>query len=133
MSLKDDTIWLDVSRLMRILISLSAIDDETRGVVLQILILFCSKETDFDISDILVECSMILAYLGLSIPDFSHMDSVIKAIISISDNSNVMESLANLLYNVASTATPTSILLEDMYYLNVMIRMLRAGMSKIAA
>ena len=133
MSLKDDTIWLDVSRLMRILISLSAIDDETRGVVLQILILFCSKETDFDISDILVECSMILAYLGLSIPDFSHMDSVIKAIISISDNSNVMESLANLLYNVASTATPSSILLEDMYYLNVMIRMLRAGMSKIAA
>lgn len=122
--ISEEMLWLDASRLVRVIVVLSSdqLVEKDIEIVLEILSHICGASTHVDI---IIECSVILAQLSVLIPDFTSMDTVIKAIISISDSSSVMESVANLLFNVSCT-TP-SILIADTFYLNFMIQMMRTG------
>jgi hypothetical protein len=66
----DPLAWLDATRLLRTLVSLTSISEDDLDLTLQLLSMVCSNQTP---GDVIIECAMILAYLSLGIPDFTQV------------------------------------------------------------
>lgn len=103
------------------------ISEVEREMVVNTLRVICQKSTPVNV---IVQASVVLAYLSLSLESFVEVDGVLRSILSISNDETVLESISTVLYNVTCSDKNTSILLQDSVYINIMLKIMRARNGK---
>mmetsp|Transcript_16839 Transcript_16839/g.16922 ORF Transcript_16839/g.16922 Transcript_16839/m.16922 type:complete len:760 (+) Transcript_16839:1-2280(+) len=85
---------------------------------------------------LLSKCAIVLGYLSLREFDFSPLDRVLRLALKWANTELVMESISTALLNMLKSSRSFDILLNDDYYINMMIKVMRGGnisvQSKIA-
>ncbi len=98
--------------------------EKQRIQIVGLLRVICVDGTD---DDIIGKASVVLAYLSLTLEDFSEVDSVLRSILRLSKHDLVIESVSIILYNVTCSQKNADILLKDSVYIQIMINIMRNG------
>ena len=129
-ALTDHSTWLDISHmLLSIVAKNNKLSDTDRNGIEKILASICNKKLTSD--PVLVQSIRIISFLSINLSDFSKLDPVLKNILNISDSEEIAEGAAIILYNLSCNQDCISVLLNDVTYLNVMIRMMRSGKAEV--
>jgi hypothetical protein len=93
--------------------------------VLKIITMMCTDKTD---EKVIIQCSLVLAYLSLIEIDFDSIDHLLRKMMGLSsmDNTLVMETLSTVLYNLSCDIS-NAFKMVDSFYLNNMIATMRKG------
>ena len=78
--------------------------------------------------DIIGKASVVLAYLSLTLEDFSEVDTVLRSILALSSHELVYESASVVLYNLTCSEKNASIVVRDALYVNIMINIMRSSL-----
>lgn len=126
----DNSVWLDISRLLLVVIyQQPTLSEAQTSALVQLLQVIGGKNSS---ELVITNCSFILAFLSYSIGDFSKVDPIIRSILSINASDAVMNAASTVLYNVACSEKDSSMLLQDgMLHINIMIRMMRNGSARV--
>lgn len=99
--------------------------EQQRVQIVSLLKVVCVKATP---GEIIGKASVVLAYLSLTLEDFSEVDAVLRSILSLSNHELVTESASIVLYNLTCSETNASIVVRDSVYINIMINIMRSGL-----
>ena len=122
--------WSDISRLLlAIIYQQPELTPQQLDEVVQILSLVGRKGSS---EEIVTDCAVVLAFLSYSMSDFAAVDSMVRSILDISESDTVMDAASTVLYNVSCSEEHSQILLSDgTLHINIMIRMMRNGSSRV--
>jgi len=96
--------------------------ERQRLQIVGLLKVVCVKSTP---DEIIGKASVVLAYLSLTLEDFSEVDAVLRSILSLSSHELVTESASIVLYNLTCSETNASIVVQDSVYIIIMITIMR--------
>jgi hypothetical protein len=98
--------------------------EKQRILIVGILKVMCVEGSP---DDIIGKSSVVMAYLSLTLEDFSEVDNVLRSILSLSHADLVIESVSTILYNLTCSSKNADLLLKDDVYINIMINIMRNG------
>jgi hypothetical protein len=122
--------WPDISRLLLAIIHHQpTLTQAQQDDVVKILPIISRQGSS---EEIISDCAIVLAFLSHKITDFKAVDNIIRSILNLSESETVMDAASTVLYNVACSENDSNILLKDgTLHINIMIRMMRNGSSRV--
>lgn len=89
---------------------------------------FLTAMTTTHLDEIMENGANILKFISVSFDNFEEMDPVVRTIIAYSsDNEEIVDNISHVLYNMTCSEQNIHLMLKDITYLNVMIRIMRNG------
>lgn len=136
-------IWKDISLMLLAVVAYAADDllEEDQIKIVRILRIVCTdtsstsasygpviEATDYTIPvDIIENCANVLKFISIKYNDFEELDTVVRTILTLTDNEEVVAQMSCVLYNMTCSAKNIPLMLTDGTYINFMIQIMRKG------
>lgn len=114
--------------LLAVMNSKAPLEESKLHSVGRILQRICDKNTD---EHAIGHCAAVVAFMSLIMEDFKEVDLVLRAVIALSTSDLVMEGVSTVIYNVSCSDVSLPLLLKDIFYTNIMIRLMRSGVISV--
>jgi hypothetical protein len=125
-----EKLWPNVIRIILNLVNCHEIEftEKEMQMVIDMLNIMCREETA---DDIIGKAAVVLAYLSLSLDEVNSVAHLLTCLLDLSDNETTEESVSVILYNFSCTDKGITLLLSDIHYIHMMIKLMRNGAANV--